>query len=181
MGSTDLHVELVGDALESRPVLHQVGKVDVDGGAEGCSKVGWARSDVTELVVVSERGNTLDVGCSLRQSCEDCTDVSTLLHRDDSKLILLVDPDEEGLLVVVEDASAFRPVSVEVASIQESVSLLEKEVIVDQLLLLGWSHGAEGVECASELTCESVTGLDYLLFNLVPLLSRDSWAKRELS
>ena len=81
----------------------------------------------------------------------------------------------------MEDASAFGPVSVEVASIQESVSLLEEEVIVDQLLLLGWSHGAKGVECASELTCESVASLDYFLFNLVPLLSGDSWAKRELS
>ena len=130
---------------------------------------------------MSERCHTLNMGCSLRKSCEDCSDVSTLLHGDDSQLILLVDPDEEGLLVVMEDASAFGPVSVEVASIQESVSLLEEEVIVDQLLLLGWSHGAKGVECASELACESVAGLDYFLFNLVPLLSGDSWAKRELS
>ena len=42
MGSTDLHVELVGDALESWPVLHQVGEVDVDGGTEGGTEVGWA-------------------------------------------------------------------------------------------------------------------------------------------
>ena len=42
MGSTDLHVELVGDALEFRHVLHQVGKVDVDRGTEGGSEVGWA-------------------------------------------------------------------------------------------------------------------------------------------
>ena len=81
----------------------------------------------------------------------------------------------------MEDSSAFGPVSVEVASVQESVSLLEEEVIIDQLLLLGWSHGAKGIECASELACESVAGLDYFLFNLVPLLSRNSWAKREIS
>ena len=125
---------------------------------------------------MSERGNTLDVGCSLRQSCEDCSDVSTLLHGDDSKLILLVDPDEEGLLIVVEDASAFRPVSVEVASIQEAIALLEEEVIVDQLLLLGCSHRAKRVERASEFTCKRVASLDYFLLNLIPLLSRDRWA-----
>ena len=81
----------------------------------------------------------------------------------------------------MEDASTLRPVSVEVASIQESISLLEEEVIVDQLLLLCGSHGTKGVECASEFTCEGIASLDYFLFNLIPLFSRDCWAKRELS
>ena len=130
---------------------------------------------------MSKRSHALNVGRSLRQSSKNSSDVSTLLHGDDSQLILLIDPDEEGLLVVVEDASSLRPVSVEVASIQESISLLEEEVIVDQLLLLCSSHGAKGVECASEFTCEGVAGLDNFLFNLIPLLSRDSRAKRELS
>jgi hypothetical protein len=50
-------------------------------------------------------------------------EVSTLLHGNDSKLILFVNPDEEGLLIVVEDTSALWPFSVQVASLQESVSL----------------------------------------------------------
>jgi len=45
------------------------------------------------------------------------------LHGDDSELILLVDPDQESLGVVVEDTSARWPVSVEVASLKESVTL----------------------------------------------------------
>jgi hypothetical protein len=45
------------------------------------------------------------------------------LHGDDSELVLLVDPDEESLGVVVEDASAGWPVSVEVAGLEESVAL----------------------------------------------------------
>jgi len=45
------------------------------------------------------------------------------LHGDDSELILLVDPDQESLSIVVEDSSAGWPVSVKVASSQESVSL----------------------------------------------------------
>ena len=81
----------------------------------------------------------------------------------------------------MEDASAFGPVSVESSCIQESVAFFEEEVIVDQLLLLGCSHGAKGVVCASEFTCECVASLHYFLFNLISLLSSDSWAKRELS
>jgi hypothetical protein len=38
-------------------------------------------------------------------------------------LIFLVDPDKEGLVVVVEDTSAFGPFAVKTASLQESVSL----------------------------------------------------------
>ena len=42
MAATDLHVVLVSDALEARPVLQKVGKVDVDGGAHGGTEVGRA-------------------------------------------------------------------------------------------------------------------------------------------
>jgi len=77
---------------------------------------------------------------SRRKSGKYSTNVSSLLHRDDSELILFVDPDEETLLVVVEDASAFWPVSVQAASLEESVTLFEKEVIINQLLLLSRGH-----------------------------------------
>ena len=92
-------------------------------------------------------------------------------------MILLIDPDEESLFVVVEDTSAFGPVSVKTASVKEPVSFLEEEVIVNQLLLLCWSHGTKGIECASELTFEGVASLDYLLFDLISLLSSDSWSE----
>ena len=65
----------------------------------------------------------LEVGNSSAESIENLDDSSILLHGDDSELILLVDPDQESLGVVVEDSSAGWPVSVEVASSQESVSL----------------------------------------------------------
>ena len=65
----------------------------------------------------------LEVSNSSAESIENFDDSSILLHGDDSELILLVDPDQESLSVVVEDSSAGWPVSVEVASSQESVSL----------------------------------------------------------
>jgi len=65
----------------------------------------------------------LEMSNSSAESVENFDDTRILLHRDDSELILLVNPDKECLGVVVEDSSAGWPVSVEVASFQESVSL----------------------------------------------------------
>ena len=64
------------------------------------------------------------VGCC-SESAEDCTNISALLHRNNPKLVLFINPDEEGLLVVVEDASSLWPVSVKATCIEESVSLFE--------------------------------------------------------
>jgi len=75
------------------------------------------------MLIVRELADGLDVGSSSAKSVEDFEDTSSLLHGDDSELILLIDPDEESLGVVVEDTSAGWPVSVKVASLQESVSL----------------------------------------------------------
>ena len=90
-----------------------------------------------------EPGNFLNCSSSRSQSPEYCSDIGAVLHRNDSELIFLIDPDEEGLLVVVEDTSAFGPVSVEATSFQESVTFFEQEVVFDQLLLLLWCHVAE--------------------------------------
>ena len=92
---------------------------------------------------MSECSDALNVGCSLGESGEDSTNIGTLLHGNDSELVFLIDPDKEGLLVVVEDASAFGPVSVEVAGIEEPIAFFEEEVIVNKLLLLLWSHGSK--------------------------------------
>ena len=104
--TADLHVELVSNLLEAFHVLGQLGELDVHGGAQGSSQVGGARGDVTEMVVMGELAFGLDVGGSSAESVEDFNDTGSLLHGDDSKLILFVDPDEESLGIVVEDTSA---------------------------------------------------------------------------
>ena len=121
-GSTDLDVPLVSDSLECGPVVHEVGEVDMNGSAESGTEVGGAGGDVTQVVVVGETGLLLDEGGSSGESVADGTDVSTLLHGDNTELILLIDPDEEGLLSVMEDTSALGPVAVETASIKETIS-----------------------------------------------------------
>ena len=75
------------------------------------------------MLVVSETGDGLDLGGGSGETLEDGTDVSTLLHGDDTELILFVDPDEEGLGIVVEDTSASWPVTVKATSLKETVTL----------------------------------------------------------
>ncbi len=79
------------------------------------------------MVVSGELALSLDVSAGSAKSLEDTSNVSSLLHGDDSKLILLIYPDQEGLGIVVEDASARWPVSVETASSEESVSFPMKK------------------------------------------------------
>ena len=92
-------------------------------------------------------------GCS-GESREDSSDIGSLLHGNDPELILFVDPDEESLLVVVEDTSSFGPVSVQATGIQESIAFFKEEVVSDKLSLLLLGHRSKGVEGTSELTLE---------------------------
>jgi len=78
---------------------------------------------------VGELSNLLNLTCCSGESGKDSTNVSSLLHGNDSELIFFIYPDKESLFVVVEYASALRPVSVQATRIQESVTFLEKEVI----------------------------------------------------
>ena len=104
--SSDLDVVLVGDLVEEGLVVHELGELDVNGSSESGSEVGGARGDVTKVVVVRELAFLLDESAGSAESVEDLADSSSLLHGDNSELILLVDPDDETLGLVVEDTSA---------------------------------------------------------------------------
>jgi len=86
--------------------------MDMNGGAESCTAISGARSDVAQTLAVSKLSLLLDFSSSTGKPAKNCTNISTRLHRDYTKLILLVDPSQECLRVIVEDASAFGPVTV---------------------------------------------------------------------
>lgn len=65
------------------------------------------------MVVVSELAVLFNLRSSSAESLENGSDVSTWLHGNDSQLILLIDPDEESLSIVMENTSARWPVSIE--------------------------------------------------------------------
>ena len=121
--TTDLDIVLSGNSFEFLHLLTELGKMDMDGGSKSGSEVGGARGDITQVVVVGEAGLLLDSLSGSGESLEDGSDVSTLLHGDDTELILLINPDEEGLGVIVEDTSALGPVAVETAGIKETIAL----------------------------------------------------------
>ena len=64
---------------------------------------------------MGELGDLLDSGGGSGKSFENFSDVRSRLHGDDSELILFVNPHKEGLVVVVEDTSSLRPVSLKSA------------------------------------------------------------------
>ena len=97
------------------------------------------------MIITSKLSDLLNSGSCLRQSLEDSTDVGSWLHGDDSELVFFVDPHKERLIIIVEDTTALWPVAVETSGLKETISLLEKEVVGNKLLLIIIRHTFEWV------------------------------------
>jgi len=148
-----------------------VWELDVDAGTETSAQVGGAGQDVAEMLVPHVRvaallHQGLDLGQALAEATEHSLDITTLLHGDNAEMVLLVDPDEEGLGVVVPDATSIGPVAGHAGAGEERRDgLVEEEVVVDKLVLLGVSHLGKGVVLTLELTLEAGKGIDGDLLN----------------
>jgi len=82
----------------------------------------------------------------------------------------------------VVNSSILWPVPVQTASIKESISFLEEEVIINQLLSILLGEGIERVILTLQLTVELRKCLCDLGLNLSSSLIREkTWAKWELS
>ena len=123
MSTSNLDLVLISNGVESGLVSLQLWKLDMDGSSHSGTEVGWARSDVTKMVVVGELNNRFNMSGGSAESLEDGCDISAWLHGNNSQLILLIDPDEESLAIVVENTSTRWPVSVETARLEELVTL----------------------------------------------------------
>jgi len=185
-GSTGLDGELLASGLQLvNSLLGPSGKVDVHGGAHASSKIGGAGVDVAVLLIQTEvlANLSLDaVADSLDASgetTEDSLDIATLLHGDDAELILLVDPDKEGLGIVVVDTAALGPVALHAGNSQVAITGNEEEVIVDQLLADLLVHAGEGVVGAGEVTGHLGESLGDDLLNTDALLLGDSGGETE--
>merc|ERR1719385_568090 len=79
----------------------------------------------------------------------------------DAEMILLVDPDQDLLGVVVPDTTGIGPVTGHAGAGEERRhGLVEEEVIGDQLILLGVGHLGKRVVLTLELTLEAGEGID---------------------
>ena len=69
------------------------------------------------MIVVQELGMLLNCLGSTREPFKDLDDISSILHRDNAKLIFLINPDKESLVIIMEDSTAPGPIAVQTASI----------------------------------------------------------------
>jgi len=185
-GSTGLDGQLLAPGLECwQTLLGPAWQVNVDRGPHASAQVGWAGVDVAKLggdlevlarLSLDRVLHSLDATC---QSLKDALDVTTLLHGDDAELILLVDPDKEGLGVVVEDATALGPVTLHTSNLQVGVTRHEEEVVVDELLADLLVHASQGVVGTSQVTIEPLQGSGDKLLNTDTLVLGDSGGETE--
>jgi len=185
-GTTGLEVELFAPGLQTvNAVLGPAGQVNVDGGTHASSQVGGAGVDVAELLGVLELLATFsldrftDSGDTLGEPLEDSLDVTSLLHGDDTELILLVDPDQEGLGFVVEDTTALGPVTLHTGNLQVGITRHEEEVVINQLLAGGLIHASQGVVFAGKIARELGKGVLHQSLNVDTLLLGDAGRKAE--
>jgi len=164
--TSDLYVIFVSDRLMEIWVLHELWKVDVNGSSKSGTKVSWAGRNVTEMLIVGEFGFLLNEASSGGESLEDGTDIGSLLHGDDSKLIFFVNPDEESLSIIMEDSSTLWPVSLETAGFKIFISTLEEEMIGNELGFLSRGHLRKGVVFTFKFSSEFTEGGGDEFFNL---------------
>jgi hypothetical protein len=185
-GTSGLEGEFFASLLEGgKSFLGPSGQVNVNGSSHTSSQVGGARVQVTELRVQHEflagfgLDGISDSGNTSSESFKDSLNVTTLLHGNDSKLIFFIDPDKEGLGFVVEDTSAFGPVSFHTSNGQVSVSGNEEEVVIDELLSDLLVHASERVVVTSQVSGELSEGVLHQRFDSNSLFLGDSGGETE--
>jgi len=185
-GTTGLEGKDLAPLLQGgETLLVPAGQVNVDRGAHASAEVGGAGVDVAELGAEEEvlAGLGLDGVTdgldTASETLEDGQDVTTALHGDDTELILLIDPDQEGLAVVVEDATALGPIALHAGDLQVGISGHEEEVVVDELLADLLIHASQGVVVASKITGELGESASSELLNSDTLLLGDAGGETE--
>jgi len=185
-GSTGLDCKFFTASLELvNRLLGPAREVNMDGGTHTSSKIGWAgvdesvlfrQSKVLATFSLDRVSNSLD---TTSKTSKDTLDISSLLHGDDSHLILFIHPEKEGLGSIVEDSTALGPVTLHTSNSQVSVSADKEEVVIDELLSDSLIHASEWVVLASKISIESLKGRGHHLLNVNSLLLGDSGGETE--
>ena len=84
-------------------------------------------------------------------------------------MIFFVAPDQESLVNVVVDTATSGPVAASVGSLEEAITFLEQEVVIDELLLDLLGHSGERVESSLQFTFQSGEGGRDFFFHLLVL------------
>eukprot|EP00047_Mylnosiga_fluctuans_P002393 m.224306 g.224306 ORF g.224306 m.224306 type:complete len:412 (-) comp11077_c0_seq1:31-1266(-) len=129
-----------GLGLGIRATLGEVGQGDVDRSAHARAEIGGARGDdtIVRRHGEGEAGDLLDDAQGGVQAIEDLIEDRALLHAHDAQVVLLADPDDEGLVARHIAAAAKRPVGGDAGGGQVVVSrhVLEHDVLLDERVVL---------------------------------------------
>jgi len=185
-GSTGLHMEFLTASLELvNRLLGPAREVNMDGGTHTSSKIGGAgvdesvlfrESKVLATLSLDRVSNSLD---TTSKTSKDTLDITALLHGDDSHLILLIDPEKEGLGSVVEDSTALWPVTLHTSNSEVTVSTDEEEVIINKLLTDSFIHTSKRIVVTSKIIGELAKSAAHQLLNINTLLLGDSGGETE--
>merc|ERR1719480_145604 len=157
----------------------------MDGSTHTSSKIGWAGVNVSVLLRESKVlatlsldrvSNSLD---STGKTSKDTLNISSLFHGDDSHLILLIDPEKEGLGSIVEDTTALWPVTLHTSNSKVTVSTDKEEVIINKLLADRLIHAGERIVSSSKIFSQLGESTAHQLLNINTLLLGDSGGKTE--
>ena len=157
----------------------------MDGGSHASPQVGGAGVDVAVLGVqheVSTRLRLDRVSHSLDtsgQTIKHSSDVTSALHGDDPQLVLLVDPGEECLVLVVENTTTLGPVSLHTSSDQITIAGDEEEVIVHELLSDLLAHSCERKVGSCQVAGQVGEGLLHEVLHAEPLVLGDPGRETE--
>merc|ERR1719481_1377617 len=183
-GAPRLQVQLLTTSCQRlQALLGPAGKVDVDGSPHASSQVGGTGVDITVLGIQHEVLSRFCLHAVLNcldttsKTIKDSPDISTHLHGDNTELIFLIDPGEEGLVLVVEDSATLRPVTLHASNLEVGVAGDKEEVVVDQLLPHLLVHASERVVGASKVALQVGKSLLHKVLNSDPLLLGDARGK----
>merc|ERR1719430_1156386 len=181
-GSSGLKVVFFAPLLQTlQSLLGPSRQINMDRCSHSCPEVGGTGMNVTILRVQHEVLSRLrldGVADSLDapgEPVEHSPHVSTTLHGDDPQLVLLVDPGQEGLVLVVEDSSSLRPVSLHTSSDQVAITGDEEEMIVNELLPDLLSHPSKRKVSTSQISSQVGESFLHQVFHSKPLFLGDAW------
>lgn len=118
---------------------------------ETCAKIGRASQDIPQMltphILVSLTLNeSFNLVKAAAEAIKHRSHVSSLLHRNNARVILLVYPNKEILVVVMPDSARVRPVTCHARAREKRGDwFVEQEVIIDQLLLLCRGHTVQRI------------------------------------
>ena len=134
--------------------LTQMWYSDVHSSSQSCAKVGGAGKDIPQVLIphkfmavclnqslhLHTHTHQSNARCcvqpkphlfeSIAESGEDFLHVASFLHGDDPGVVLLIDPDQEGLEMVMPDAPSIWPVSGHPRSQQQGRHRLVKQKVI---------------------------------------------------